>query len=139
MIASPTALGAAAARRAHDEREAGEADSDAGERRAGDPLAGEETQRTPGAAPSQAMIAATLESIRVSASVTTPTPKVSSAAPSAAQAASSRRVTRRLCPRSASTAASSSPASANRAPAERNGGIVSTITLMPRYVEPQTR
>ena len=46
-----------------------------------------------------AIIAAMLESIRVSASVTMPTPSASSESPSSAEDASSRRVTRMLRPR----------------------------------------
>ncbi len=85
------------------------------------------------------IIAAVLESIRVSASVTTPTPSPSSARPSSAEDASSRRVTRRLRPSSVRINASSTPASRKRNPAERNAGSVRTEILIATYVEPQTR
>ena len=86
-----------------------------------------------------AIIAAMLESIRVSASATTPTPSPSSANPTSAAEPSSRLVTRIERPVAHRIAASRTPASRNRPPDERNGGSVSTETLMARYVEPQTR
>ena len=79
-----------------------------------------------------AIIAATLESIRVSASVTMPTPSASSESPSSAEEASSRRVTRMLRPRSFRISASSVPARRKRVPAERNAGSVSTDSLIAR-------
>ena len=85
-----------------------------------------------------AIIAATLESMRVSAMWTTPTPNVRRSAPAIAQPASSRGVTLRLCPRTARIAATSRPATRNRLPAEMSGGSVSTTILIPRYVDPQT-
>jgi len=86
-----------------------------------------------------AIMAATLESIRVSASVTTPTPQVSSITPIPAAARASRHGTRNGVPRRARIAASSRPARTNREPAERSGGNVRTETLIAKYVEPQTR
>ena len=86
-----------------------------------------------------AIIAAMLESMRVSARVTTPTPRPSSASPRSADEASSRRVTRMLRPRSTRISASSAPASRKREPAERNAGSVRTEILIATYVEPQTR
>ena len=71
------------------------------------------------------IIAATLESMRVSATCTMPLPSVSSSAPAAALASSSRRVTRKLVPRSARIVASTPAATTNRAPAERSGGSIS--------------
>ena len=85
-----------------------------------------------------AIIAAMLESIRVSARVTTPTPQPSSATPSPAAAPASRHGTRSDVRRTARIAASRRPASMNRSPAERSGGIVRTEILIARYVEPQT-
>ena len=85
-----------------------------------------------------AIIAAMLESIRVSASVTTPTPQPSSATPSPAAAPAWRHGTRNGVRRTARIAASRSPASMKRNPAESSGGIVRTETLIARYVEPQT-
>ena len=79
-----------------------------------------------------AIIAATLESIRVSATVTMPTQDTRSAAPTEAAAASSARVTRTLAPFSASTAARIAPAAAKRRPADNNGGKVRTDTLIAR-------
>ena len=76
------------------------------------------------------IIAAVLESIRVSASVTTPTPSPSSASPSSAEDASSRRVTRMLRPRRVRISASTAPASRKRKPAERNAGSVRTEILI---------
>ena len=85
-----------------------------------------------------AIIAATLESIRVSATCTRPTPKVRRSNPAAALPTSSRRVIRRLVPRSARTAARIVPATRKRLPAAKSGGMVSTATLIPKYVEPHT-
>ena len=85
-----------------------------------------------------AIIAAMLESIRVSASVTPPTPSTSSATPSSADEASSRRVTLMLRPVSRRISASSRPARRKREPAETNAGSVRTESLIARYVEPQT-
>ncbi len=85
-----------------------------------------------------AIMAAMLESIRVSASVTTPTPRPSSATPRAAAAPASRHGTRSRVRRSARIAASSNPATMNRRPAERSAGIVRTVILIARYVDPQT-
>ena len=48
------------------------------------------------------------------------------------------RVTRNDVPRQARIAARRSAATRNRDPAARSGGIVSTATLIPKYVEPQT-
>ena len=79
-----------------------------------------------------AIIAATLESILVSAIVTMPTPSASSESPSSAEDASSRRVTRRLRPRSARISVSRAPARRKRVPAERNAGSVSTDSLIAR-------
>ena len=86
-----------------------------------------------------AIIAAMLESIRVSASVTIPTPSASSESPSSADAASSRRVTRMLRPVTVRISASRTPASRKREPAERKAGSVRTESLIATYVEPQTR
>ncbi len=84
------------------------------------------------------IIAATLESMRVSATCTIPLPSVSSSAPAAALAASSRAPIRRLVRLAARIAASTPAATRKRLPAESRGGIVSTTTLIARYVEPQT-
>ena len=51
---------------------------------------------------------------------------------------SSRLVIRRLVPRSARAAARTEPATRNLLPPARSGGIVSTATWMPKYVEPHT-
>ncbi len=85
-----------------------------------------------------AIIAATLESILVSATWTSPTPSPSSNAPTEADAASSRRVIRSEVPRQARIAARRTPATRKRDPAARRGGIVSTATLIPKYVDPHT-
>ena len=98
-----------------------------------------ERRRTTCSGTVPAIIAATLESMRVSATWTTPTPSVRSSKPTSALDASSRRVTRRLCPRAASTVARIAPAARKRLPAEKRGGSVSTTTLIPRYVDPQTK
>ncbi len=79
-----------------------------------------------------AIIAATLESIRVSASATTPTPSPSSAIPTSADEPSSLRDTRMSRPVASRIAASTMPASRKRPPVERNGGRVSTETLIAR-------
>ncbi|MEU3064097.1 hypothetical protein AB0P12_12080 [Streptomyces subrutilus] len=56
---------------------------------------------------------------------------------STAEPASARVVRSAAGPyRQATAPASSSPAVRKRAPADRNGGMVSTTTRMPRYVEP---
>ena len=85
-----------------------------------------------------AIIAAMLESMRVSATCTSPTPSPRRSTPAIALATSSARVTRSDVPRQASSAARRSAATRNRDPAARSGGIVSTATLIPKYVEPQT-
>ena len=85
-----------------------------------------------------AMMAATLESMRVSATCTRPTPSPSRSPPAIALATISARVTRNDVPRQARIAASRSAATRNRDPAARSGGIVSTATLIPKYVDPQT-
>ena len=79
-----------------------------------------------------AIIAATLESILVSATWTRPTPSPSSSPPTTKVAPSSRRVTRRDVPRQARMAASRSAAVRNLDPAASSGGIVSTAILIPR-------
>ncbi len=86
-----------------------------------------------------AIIAAVLESIRVSASVTTPTPSASSAVPTTAAEPSSPRVTLMLRPVATRISASRLPASRKRDPAERKAGSVRTLILIAKYVDPQTR
>ena len=86
-----------------------------------------------------AIIAATLESIRVSARVTTPTPQASSMTPITRAARASRHGTRRGVRRRARIVPRRRPATVNRSPAERRGGIVSTEILIAKYVDPQTR
>jgi hypothetical protein len=86
-----------------------------------------------------AIIAATLESILVSATCTTPTPRVRRSKPTAAVESSSRRVTLKLRPRAASSAVRISPAAKKRDPAVSSGGSVSTAILIAKYVEPQTK
>ena len=85
-----------------------------------------------------AIIAATLESILVSATWTSPTPSPRSSPPAIALAPSSARVIRSEVPRHARIAPSSTAAVRKRVPAARSGGIVSTAILIPKYVEPQT-
>ena len=85
-----------------------------------------------------AIIAATLESILVSATCTRPTPSPSRRPPTIAAPPSSRRAIRREVPRNARIAARSRPATRKRDPAARSGGIVSTAILIPKYVEPHT-
>ena len=85
-----------------------------------------------------AIIAATLESILVSAMWTTPTPSARSSPPASALAPSSARLTRRDVPRHARIAASRIAAVRKREPAARSGGSVSTAILIAKYVEPHT-
>ena len=85
-----------------------------------------------------AIIAATPESILVSAKCTIPTPQPRRTTPSPAAASASRRGTRRERRRSARTAARIVAAARNRVPAVRKGGSVRTAILIPRYVDPQT-
>ena len=85
-----------------------------------------------------AIIAATLESMRVSAMCTTPTPSPRRSPPAIALATSSARETRSDVPRKARIAARRSAATRNRDPAATSGGIVSTAILIPKYVEPHT-
>jgi hypothetical protein len=79
-----------------------------------------------------AIIAATLESIRVSATITTPTPHASRVTPSASADASSRRETRSGRPATRSASPSASPAARNRVPPEKRGGCVRTAILIAR-------
>ena len=85
-----------------------------------------------------AMIAATLESMRVSATCTSPTPSPRSSPPAIPLAMSSARVTRSDVPRKARIAARRSAATRKREPAASSGGIVSTAILIPKYVDPHT-
>ena len=86
-----------------------------------------------------AIIAATPESIRVSATWTSPTPNESSATPTPAAEMTSRREARSERPRSARMPASTAAAATNLVPAVSSGGSVRTASLIARYVEPQTR
>ena len=86
-----------------------------------------------------AIIAAMLESIRVSATWTTPTPRVRRSRPTSALESSSRELIRRLRPLSARMSTRIRPAVRKRVPAVSRGGSVSTAILIPRYVEPQTK
>ena len=95
-------------------------------------------QRTIWSGTEPAIIAATPESILVSAKCTIPTPQPRRTTPSPAAASASRRGTRRERRRSARTAARIAAAARNRVPAVRKGGSVRTAILIPRYVDPQT-
>ena len=87
-----------------------------------------------------AIIAATLESIRVSASVTTPTPQREERHPEADGGASlAPRDTQRCPSRARGSPRAGGRRAVNRSPAERSGGSVRTETLIAKYVEPQTR
>ena len=85
------------------------------------------------------IMAATLESIRVSATCTRPTPNPRSSVPTIALAPSSRLEIRRLFPRRRRMAARRRAATRKRLPAASSGGMVSIAILIPRYVEPQTK
>ena len=74
------------------------------------------------------------DGIDCSPKATMPIPPPSSSAPTTVMSRHSRRVgaTKPRPPRSRVQASSTSPASRNRAPAIRNGGMVSTATAMAR-------
>jgi len=86
-----------------------------------------------------AIIAATPESILVSATWTRPTPQARRATPSPAADSTSRLLARSDRRATVRIPASTTAAARNRVPPVRRGGSVRTASLMPRYVEPQTR
>ena len=86
------------------------------------------------------MSAASPDGTSCSATITSPLPPATSSAPTTAQESSCRRSSRApRTPRRIATAIHMiAPASPKRTPLVSSGGIVSTVTRIARYVDPQT-